>query len=159
MEAGRAVVKKKKKKIHAFHWLSPCQERKGGLSSSCWAWELPLLVSWLFNWGFCLLILYLFPFWSSSFSESITDQESGFPVSVAFYPSVPGRTFPGGSVSCGKESVQIGNLLRLCWSNKEGWERALSSTFFFNLFFLLIDFFIVSCFLHLYWSIIALQCC
>ena len=34
-------------------------------------------------------------FWSRSFFENITDQESGFLNSVAFCPLVPGRTFPG----------------------------------------------------------------
>ena len=56
----RAIVKKESK---AFHWLSPCQERKrvfllisfaiaSGLETSLSG--LPTL----FNWGFCLLIVY-----------------------------------------------------------------------------------------------------
>ena len=37
-----------------------------------------------------------------------------------FCPLVSGRTFPGYSVPCWRESVQIGNLMRSHLSNKEG---------------------------------------
>ena len=43
-----------KQRVLAFHWLSPCQERRGvfflpvGLCYGHSAWEFPLLVSWLF---------------------------------------------------------------------------------------------------------------
>ena len=42
------------KQSMAFHWLSPCQEKEGSflfVLDSCYpwgAWELPLLVSWLY---------------------------------------------------------------------------------------------------------------
>ena len=60
------------------------------------AWELPLSgLPVLFNWGFSLLNFYIFPFWSQSFSESITDQKSGFLISATFCPLVSGKAFPG----------------------------------------------------------------
>ena len=40
-------------------WVPPCQERglfPVGLYDHHKAWQLPPLVSWLFNWGFCWLI-------------------------------------------------------------------------------------------------------
>lgn len=90
------------KESMTFHGLNSCQERRGtfllpyGFWYSFRAWELPLsglLV--LFNWGFSLLNFYIFPFWSQSFSESITDQESGFLISATFCPLVSGKAFPG----------------------------------------------------------------
>ena len=120
---GRTVVKESM----AFQWLCPCQERRGvfllpvGL---CYCYRVlgaPLSgLPTLFNWGFCLLIFNISPFWSRSFSESIFYQESGFLVSVAFCPSMPGRTFPGCSISCWRESARIGKLMMSCLSNKEG---------------------------------------
>ena len=65
----------------AFHWLNPGQERS--LSSSSWPLlqgmrallsGLPLLL----NWGFLFINFCIYHFRSRSFSESITDQESGF---------------------------------------------------------------------------------
>ena len=38
----------------------------------------------LFNWDFCLLFLYIFPFWPRFFSESIANQESSCIVSFFF---------------------------------------------------------------------------
>ena len=40
----------------------------------------------------CINLKIFFPFWSKSFSESNTDQGSGFPVSVAFCTSVSERS-------------------------------------------------------------------
>ena len=59
-EIGKTIVKTESM---AFQWLSHCQERKvfllpHGFCYSCRTWELPLLVSWLLSWGFCLLIFY-----------------------------------------------------------------------------------------------------
>ena len=51
-----------------------------------------------------------FPFWS--FSKNIADQESGFLVSVAFFPSVSRMTTPVCNISCQKESILIRNWLR-----------------------------------------------
>ena len=53
-----------KKRVHGFHWLSPCQGRRGvflcpfGLCYHCRAWTLPLLASWLYLTEVCLLIFY-----------------------------------------------------------------------------------------------------
>ena len=58
-EVGRVI---KNKESTAFHWLSPCQERGGAflflivLSYHHRTRELPVPVSQLFNWAFCLLI-------------------------------------------------------------------------------------------------------
>ena len=42
---------------------------------------------------------------------------------------MPGRTFPGCSISCWRESARIGKLMMSCLSNKEGQEGELSGTF------------------------------
>ena len=131
-EVGRTIVNKVSK---AFQWLSTCQGRTG-LSSSCWALlslqgvrtppsGLPALLIEVSVFKFFTFP----PFWSRSFSESIPDQESGFLVSVAFCPAIPGKIFPGCSVSHCTESVRIGNLLRSRLSNEE-WEGELSGTFY-----------------------------
>ena len=74
----------------------------------------------LFNWGFCLLSFYIFPFWSRSFSENTIDQESGFLTSMAFCHSVSGRTSPECSVSNWRESTKITNLFRLHLNDMKG---------------------------------------
>ena len=67
----------------AFPWLSPCQESKWVfllLIGFCYHHrqrEPPLQFFWtLFNWGFCLLLLFynFCSFWSKSFCESIVDR-------------------------------------------------------------------------------------
>lgn len=50
------------KEPRAFHWLSPCRKKRSLsfllLGFAIFAkLELSLSVSWLFNWGFCLLFL------------------------------------------------------------------------------------------------------
>lgn len=91
------------KKFMAFSWLNTCQERRRilillvGLFYNFRAWKFPLLVSQLLLIEISIFFL-LSPFWSRPFSESSIDRESGFPVSVAFCPLMPGRTFSGCSV-------------------------------------------------------------
>ena len=53
----------------------------------------------------------------------------GFSVSVASHPSLPGKTFPGCSVSHQRESTQIGNLLRSHLSSKKKKEGGLLGAF------------------------------
>lgn len=86
----------------------------------------------LFNSGICLFIylVYISPFWSRSFSENITGQESVFLVSADFCPSMPGRDFPRNRVSGQKQSTQIENILRSHLSNIEGEEGEFSGTFY-----------------------------
>ena len=109
-------------------------ETKRSFSSSSWAVLLsqrgraPLSeVPTQFKSGFCLLVFHIAPLLNF---ESITDQESGFPVSAAFCLSVPRRTFPGFSAPCWRVSTQIGNLLRLHLSNKGGQEGEFSGLFY-----------------------------
>ena len=63
-EAGRAIVTKKKnkgKRVPGFSLTWVLARKEVFLVKLYYyfrVWELPLLVSWLFNWGFCLLISY-----------------------------------------------------------------------------------------------------
>ena len=59
----------------------------------------------------------------------MADQESGFLVSVAFCPSIPGKTFPDCSVSHWGKSTEIGKLLRSHLSYAK-WEGELSGPFY-----------------------------
>jgi len=125
-QAERAVVNKVSWLFASWvvtvsHWLNSCQARRSFSSLhlallSCRAWDLPILASQLYiNWSFLHFHLLI-----SSFSDSITDQESGFLVSVALCPSVPGRTFHKCSISYQRQSTQIGKLLMSHLSNKVG---------------------------------------
>ena len=71
-----------------------------------------------FNWSFCLSFFFnIYLFWSRSLS--ITNQESGFQVLVAFCPLILEGNILGYNVLCWRESAQIENLLRSQLSNKE----------------------------------------
>ena len=116
-EVGRTIVNR----VLGFSLTYSLSGKKRSLSSSCWALlfskDLRVPLFWspsLFNWGFCLLIFYTFPF-----GQELSMKESVFLFLVVFCPSVLGRTFLGCSVSCQKESEQIKNILMSRLSHKE----------------------------------------
>ena len=107
-EVGRAIVNR----VHGFSLAESSPGRKRSLSFSCCALlssqgmrALPSGLPTLFNWGFCLLIFYIFPLLIKIFLWSTTDQVSGFLVSVAFCPLMPGGAFAGCGVSHWREST------------------------------------------------------
>ena len=82
--------------------------------------------------GFILLILATSPshqHLSLTAAEQASEALSVFyQYSVAFWPLIPGRTFPGCCVPCQRESAQMRNLLWLHFSDKDRWEGDLSGS-------------------------------
>ena len=115
-----------KQRVQGFSLAEYLTGNKRGLSSSCWfllLWQgigPPPLVFQIYLIEVSVYWFYISSSWSRSFSETTSDQESGFLVSVSFWPSMPGRNFVGCNVPCWRENAQIGNLLRSHSSNKDG---------------------------------------
>ena len=87
-EVERTMVNR----VQGFSWLSPCQETRksfffGGSDSGYHhrAWEMPLIISWLFLTEDFILLH--FPVLINIFSKTITDQKSDFPFPVSFCSS------------------------------------------------------------------------
>ena len=152
MARGECIERERKKKswedsnkqrFFSFSLAESLPEKKRSPSFSCWALLLsqkgapPSGLSTLFNWDFCLLFLYTFPFWPRFFSESIANQESSFIVSVVvvvvvFNPfSVSEMVMHVSDVSLWRENMQTRNLLKTHSSKGGVGERFLR--YFLNL--------------------------
>lgn len=107
--------------LSLMDWV--CQGRREspfllGFAIVIWLESSPFWPPDYFN-DFYLLIFIFLHLWSRSFSESPSDQESGFLVSAAYFTLKARKNLSGCSISCQRESTLITKLLRSYLSNKE----------------------------------------